>query len=268
MTIIVDDREPEEYRRMGDAVARLNCDATVVWEEQIIRVERKTPSDLLHSIDSQRLNNQLAVVTELIIVDERNAWLPKGAFDALYADNTFRNICNGISEHHVVKFADGPADYIHLLRLIETKLKEGRYATYRTHARTDDQYSSPEVGFVQGIPGIGADLAKILVDYYHTPINVLINIPRWKDEIQKIGKKKVDTALRFMLGGGVTRKRTEVEEHDKDWEKEYKETIGRLSDLVPASEAAGVKVNLKRRGRRAKGKTVPDVQEANEPDGL
>lgn len=196
--ILIDTREPETYQKLGRPVYMEWGDAAIIANERVIRVERKTPTDLMSSVESDRFNAQLAHVDEIIIVDE-DKWMPRKVWDELYTNDRLRKTVNTLTERIPVKLAVSIADYGNILKNIEQKLLDNTYATTRVHARVDVSYDTPEIGFIAGIPGIGEELAKRIVIAYPEPINAIMNMPTWNQSVEGVGKKKVDDAIKFML---------------------------------------------------------------------
>jgi len=196
--ILIDTREPETYQKLGRPVYMEWGDAAIIANERIIRVERKTPTDLMSSVESDRFNAQLAHVDEIIVVDE-DKWMPRKVWDELYTNDRLRKTVNTLTERIPVKLAVSIADYGNILKNIEQKLLDNTYATTRVHARVDASYDTPEIGFIAGIPGIGEELAKRIAIAYPAPINAIMNMPTWNQSVEGVGKKKVDDAIKFML---------------------------------------------------------------------
>jgi ERCC4-type nuclease len=253
MTVIIDSREPTDIQGIGDYVRMLNKgDAVVISNERIIRLERKTISDLISSLESGRLNNQLAGSDELVIYDASAEWLPRGVFDHIYSDDKLRRVINGIGEHTPVKFVTSIQEYSRLLRHIESKLLDGTYAVMRVHARIDYTFDTPEIGFIASLPSIGEELAKQILDYYHSPIKALNNVPNWNHDIKGIGKRKLDTVLRFLIGGVGMKKHVEVDENTDQLRKDMRAEIASIAQMADAVRAQQVQpqVKLKRRGAK------------------
>lgn len=59
MSVVIDSREPEVYRVLGDSVDVLDCDAVVLGEERSYALERKTIGDLFSSFYDGRLFENL-----------------------------------------------------------------------------------------------------------------------------------------------------------------------------------------------------------------
>jgi len=87
--IIVDSREPEEYRQLADKVDSCNIDYQVIGDKKKYAIERKTINDLLHSLRGEgrksgsgvRLWEQLSALEKLreagyipFLVVEGNLW--------------------------------------------------------------------------------------------------------------------------------------------------------------------------------------------------
>lgn len=196
--LIIDEREPDEYKKRADKTMLLaKGDAWILKEGRIVKVERKTISDLYNSLTSDRLNSQLKGIDELILIVD-DSWLPRSVFDLLFSDGKLRRIVNGISRHTPVEFCTSVDDYFHTLRVIEKHLAEGTYGVLRVKKSIDIE--SNEVSMIACIPSIGVETAKKIIEYYKTPFNSILNAYKWDEDIEGIGKKRCERAMKFLMG--------------------------------------------------------------------
>jgi ERCC4-type nuclease len=206
--ITIDSREPEQFQDKGDKVAMLEFGDAIIEVtpkkgtklKKTLVVERKTPSDLMSSVQSARLNNQLAGCDMLIIQDpNEDIFLPRGVWDRLYNEDALRIIVNGIQRHTPVQYCTDIDDYFNTLRIIEKMLKYNEYGVLTPRRTLDKHLSDARIGPIAQIPGIGHELAARIIAKWPTVMEAMINVTYW-DQIEGISKKKRNAAIKFLTG--------------------------------------------------------------------
>ncbi len=198
MTLLIDSREPQEYKDRGDFIVTARYgDAIIEHEGRRIVTERKTPTDMVSSLRSGRLNEQMAGVDILFIMID-TTFLPRGVFDMLYRDDTLRTICNGLCRHHTIQYATGIDDYFSILRLIEKQVKAGSYQVLTVRCTVDHNLDDTRLGPLIGIPGISHIIAKRILDKYSSLVNSFMNVSKWPDDVEGIGPKKHREIIEFL----------------------------------------------------------------------
>jgi len=195
VVIIADYREPKAFREKADRVIKLPCDYIIGASDQIIRVERKTWTDLYNSVVSGRFNNQVQHVDEVIVVS--NSFVPYDVYKIITSQRMI-DIINGIETHHVLKFAMDIEHFFRILRRIENKLKKREYRIIRvppTYHEQADCLQVQALAVVLGGKSVGR--AKEVLKVYKTLENALANIDNWHKDVKGIGKKTVEKAIKI-----------------------------------------------------------------------
>jgi len=189
--IICDYREPENYRLLCDKTAILPCDYFVCGGGKIVRVERKTATDLWQSLHSERLNQQLVEFRDLVLLIEIEARLPKDIFKKLSSEKLL-DIISGISVHHPIALSTGLEHTIRILRRIEQKLIKGTFGVLEVRPMKIANHTIPQVAVLSQLPGIGIELAHRIISKYKSLDKSFSCLERWSTEVEGIGKKKLE----------------------------------------------------------------------------
>ena len=184
MSVIIDSREPEEYRKLGDETATLNVDAVICGEHKQFVIERKTPSDLFRSLYDGRLIEQLIELAESreqgftpLLVVQGSIWKygrQKGfSFREIMAVQLTPAMF-GVPIVQVFGF-EGYKELIEVL-----KEKAGKPAQPRLPLPKKKELSIEEerVLMLCGIKGIGSERAKQILERFKTIRGVVENAVR------------------------------------------------------------------------------------------
>lgn len=245
--LIVDSKEPYSYRKRGDKVKNLRWgDGWIIKSESIIKIERKLIPDLYKSLQDDRLNQQLAHVDILIVVDE-DTFMPRGIFDTLYSDNRLVKILNKISEHTVVKYVKGIDGYFNELRRIETRMEKGEYALLRVRRQIDNTYNDSRIAMLSSLPSIGSERAKVLIETYGSVRNTLNHVEKWNTDVNGIGIKVVNKVIDFLVDGEREESDKEVNNMDVIYKKRKKEKEVEKAHPMVGKHVEFIDNNLKQR---------------------
>jgi len=182
MSVVVDSREPEEYKKLGEFEATLITDALVCGEQKSFIIERKTPSDLFRSLYDGRLVDQLIQLAESreqgfvpILVVQGSIWKY-----ARRANKTFREVMAvqlmpamfGVPVVQVFGF-EGYKELIEILKEKAGKPSEVRYPVPKKKEVTVED---ERVLMLCGIKGIGVERAKEIIKKFVTIRNLVENL--------------------------------------------------------------------------------------------
>lgn len=174
-------------------------DYWVCKPQRIVRVERKTYTDLLHSLEDDRLNYQLVGVDELVLM--KNEWVPRDVFEHLTSAR-FLDKINGISEHTVVKFSTDVEDFFHRLRLTERKIENGVYACIRLGVTVNHDAENPAIAMLACLPNISLVRARRIIAVYGSFSEAIDHVGEWHETVEGIGVltvERVRTAIFSVL---------------------------------------------------------------------
>lgn len=194
--IIADYREPKAFRERCDLVRKLPCDYIVVGGDNIVRIERKTWTDLYNSVVSNRFNVQLKHIDEIIVMS--NAFVPYDVYRIITSPRMI-DIINGIETHHVLKFAIDIEHFFRILRRIEKKLKKNEYRTIRVEPVFVEEAETIQIKALAVILG-GHSIyrAREILRFYKTLENAIANVDRWHKDVKGIGKKTCEKAKKVI----------------------------------------------------------------------
>lgn len=169
-------------------------------EDRTFIIERKEVSDFLNSLMSKRLFNQIKKMQLL----KNPILIVEGDFKQLCRDND-RQENYMLSTLMEIKFRTGvdvllTQDLMQTLKFVRVidKHSRGNISEVReVFLRFKDP--NPSVAFLSSLPGVGASLAKRLIEYFGSPRNVLNASKEMLMEVPGIGEGKADKIL------GVTR---------------------------------------------------------------
>ena len=203
--ILADRREPETMRKLcdgtydlrqmcgnGDYLIKVDCEGV----EKKLLVERKTAADFIHTVyQDGRLNDQLegvdALVFERFYVPKMNpGWWVK-----------LHSALNGVAAHTPVFYTLSSKHTIQQLRIIERKLKDGSYGTFRhsvTLAPLTSKENEDQVRVLIGFPGMGEKKAGDILRHYRTLDNALRNVDNWVGDVRGIGPKTANAAKQVL----------------------------------------------------------------------
>lgn len=188
---------------MGDSVRRLkfgDARIEIIDKTGVLRAltaERKTVSDLIGSLESGRLNQQLSGCDMLIIVDQKDMWLPRGMWDRLYKDEQLRLITNSIQRHSIVQYVTSISEYFSLLRTLERQLEHGEFGVLTLRRKVDRSLDNQQTGALACYPGIGHKIAAKILGVYGSLKKANDNIATWDKDVEQISKDRRDKATRF-----------------------------------------------------------------------
>jgi ERCC4-type nuclease len=187
VSVIIDAREPEEYRRLGDGTATLTTDAVICGEHKRFVIERKTPSDLFHSLYDGRLIEQLIDLAEAreqgftpILVVQGSIWKfgrQKGkSFREIMAVQLTPALF-GVPLVQVFGFEG----YKELLSVLKEKAGKPAQPHFPIPKKKDVSVEEERVMMLCGVKGIGPERAKEIVAKFKTIRGLVENIERLKD---------------------------------------------------------------------------------------
>jgi hypothetical protein len=136
MAIIIDSREPEDIQILADIISKLDYgDIKIISGDNIIYLERKTPTDFMSSLISGRLNDELMNCNYLLI-DLRKYRFDLERYFAFSPNKeevviSFINALNTVSTHHPALFALNNEQLKNLLRRFEKKLSDGSLGLFK-----------------------------------------------------------------------------------------------------------------------------------------
>lgn len=188
MVIIVDDREPEGYRKLFDRVQRLpRGDYWVMVDSARLICERKTISDFWNSLKKGRLHMQIQSV-DLILLEHR--WVPRKEFRW----DRFYDVVNGINVHGPpVVWVRNPVHLQKTLRRYEERIRRGEWGMTRKPLIMSDE-KDPELAILAALPGVGVVRARSILSHYGSWREAIANVERWH-EVDGVGPVTVRKVL-------------------------------------------------------------------------
>lgn len=197
--IIADRREPETLSLKCDKVEELEWGDYLIFDEnndahRRILVERKTTTDFLQSMYSERLHLQLEHV-DILICEKTNVPFYIAQKAGGYAN--IQEYINTISIHTPVMQTEDQHHTLATLRKIEKRIKLGDYGKMRQPIMIRPKASSDAMRVLMGFHGIGEERALQLLKVYGSLRSVLANIDDW-DSIKGFGEKKKADAIKAL----------------------------------------------------------------------
>lgn len=169
--LIADSHEPEHYRLAADTWYDLKGkgDYWIVKDAEkkvYLRIERKSWSDLISSLNSGKLNTQLDNVHVLIIDKSENMYIPsgRGELKTLLSSESLLDVINGIALHTPVILTAGKGHLFKTMRRWERKINEGNFA--ELPVRGTRYQANVHVKALMAIDKMGYNRASQIINEY------------------------------------------------------------------------------------------------------
>lgn len=191
MTIVITSNEPGTIKRLFQDKVELpmGYDFRIYTEIGVVGLERKTPGDLLASIEDGRLSNEILAMRaecdyQVILIHGQFRYNKDGnvIFDrrkSRWTRKAIRNFMRTLEwvEGCYIEHAENDHDLVDVIQDLQIYLDKPRHSSIHSRPSIKSDWVKPThkekfVYWMQGLPKIGPVRAKILAEVFPTPMSL------------------------------------------------------------------------------------------------
>jgi len=199
-TIIIDSREAKTAPKIVKGLKELGADISIRYLEKgdyvisgLCAFERKTVSDFVYTLTRRYLFDQLYTLAEcyekpfvliegyLPIVYKYSKIQPASVWGAMFALAK-----QGINLMHTNSYKE-TVDFLYTAAKQEQIVEKRSPVVHPV--KTHDTLADAQIFFMASLPNIGREKAVSLLNSYQCPLNALVNVDQWSNDVHGLGPK-------------------------------------------------------------------------------
>jgi len=199
-TIIIDSREAKTAPKIVKGLKELGADISIRYLEKgdyvisnLCAFERKTVSDFVYTLTRRYLFDQLYILKEcyekpfiliegyLPIVYKYSKIQPASVWGAMFALAK-----QGINLIHTNSYKE-TVDFLYTAAKQEQIVEKRSPVVHPV--KKHDTLADAQIFFMASLPNIGREKAVSLLNSYQCPLNALVNVDQWSNDVHGLGPK-------------------------------------------------------------------------------